>query len=162
MRVLHYHKEIRQGASTLLRIRDRQKSVLYYRRLQFLYLLKSGHCNSQAEAGAQIGIKVRAAQKLWNKYKRQGLAGLLAVPPLGRPAKLDEQCKAALKEELKKDSIQTLRQACHFVAQHSGITISEVAMHHHFKALHIKKKTGRPTSVRKDRKGEERFKKNSS
>ncbi len=162
MQIVQYGKEIKESKSTLLQLRDQQKSALYYRRLHFLYVLKSGSCQSQAEAGAQIGIKLRAAQKLWNRYKQQGLAGLLGVPCLGRPAKLTEPCKAALNKELQNDSMQTLKQACHFVAQHSGVSISEAAMHYYFKRAGIKKKTGRPTSVRKDAAGEKHFKKSLS
>jgi transposase len=74
---------------------------------------------------------------------------------------LDKRIKETLQKELDRSRIQTLKEACSFVLQQHGIAISQSAMHHYFKAEGIKKKTGRPTNVRKDEKGEEMFKKKS-
>ena len=145
MRALNYVKAIRESAGRLLKLRDQQKAALYYRRLHFLYLLKSGSGENQGEAGAAIGIKQRGAQKLWNKYKCQGLKGLLTPSErMGRPCKLDEAAKQALQAQLHKDQIQTLQQATDFLSHSQGIVISQVAIHCYFKAMGIKKKTGRP------------------
>lgn len=89
------------------------------------------------------------------------MAGLLEKPHSGQPPKLDNKAKAALQKEPDKDRIQTLKEACAFVLQEHGITLSQSAMHHYFKVQGIKKKTGRPAHVRKDRQGEAAFKKKS-
>ena len=159
MRVLNYGKAIKQSAKHLLQLRDKQRGVLYYRRLQFLYLLKSGSCTTQAAAGQHIGIQERGAQKLWNLYQSKGLAGLLEKSQAGRPSKLNEQAKQALKQELDNDNIQSLQQVCDWVKAEQGIGVGLSTMHYYFKALGIKKKIGRPSSVRKDVKGEKAFKK---
>ena len=166
MKGLDYHRRIREELEELRLLLRKQERSLAKRRLRFLILLKSGECTSQASAGAQIGIKRRAAEKLWKLYHTKGIEGLLEKPHSGRPAKLDEAAKQALQNELDGSRIQTLGQACDLVRQNHDISISPVAMHYYFKAQKIKKKTGRPTNVRptnvrKDVEGEKAFKKKS-
>jgi hypothetical protein len=106
------------------------------------------------KAGALIGIKARASEKLWKLYVVEGVEGLLRIPAKGRREKLTEAAKAALQVELEKSRVATLKQACRFVEQHHGIVLTEVTMHYYyyyyFKREKIKKKTGRPTNVHKD------------
>ena len=161
MMCLDYGVEIQEGLEQLQTLYRRQGRSLARRRLRFLILLKSGACTSQTQAGARIGIKQRASEKLWALYRTGGVAGLLQKPRSGRRPKLDPAAQKALDRELDSDSIQTLKQACGFVLHHNGIAISQSAMHKHFKAQGIKKKTGRPAHVQKDTRGEERFKKKS-
>jgi transposase len=108
-----------------------------------------------------IGIKLRASEKLWKLYVAEGLEGLLRLPDRGRPAKLTAVAKAALQQELDQSRVTTLKQACNFVGQQHGITISQVSMHYYFSREKIKKKTGRPVNIRKDKEEEEVFKKKS-
>jgi transposase len=161
MKGLNYDERVKESVAELRVLRRKQDKALYCRRLQFLMLLKSGKCSSQAKAGALIGIQSRAAEKLWKLYQTQGVEGLLRLPEKGRPAKLSEEAKAALQEELDQSRVITLKQACLFVAQHHGITLSQVAMHYYFKREKIKKKTSRPANIRKDLAEEEVFKKKS-
>jgi transposase len=161
MKGLNYEEMVKESVAELRILHRRQSSALFRRRLQFLLLLKSGKCSSQAKAGALIGIKLRASEKLWKLYVTEGLQGLLRLPDKGRPAKLTEAAKAALQTELDQSRVATLRQACHFVEQSHGIVLTEVAMHYYFKREKIKKKTGRPANIRKDEEAEEAFKKKS-
>ncbi len=161
MKGLNYDEMVKESVQDLRVLHRRQSNSLFRRRLQFLLLLKSGKCSSQAKAGTLIGIGPRASEKLWKLYVMQGLQGLLRRPAKGRPAKLTEEAKADLQTELDQSRVATLKQACRFVAQSHGIVLTQVAMHYYFKAQKIKKKTGRPTNIRKDTQGEERFKKKS-
>lgn len=161
MKALNYDESVKESVAELRVLHRRQSKPLFRRRLQFLMLLKSGKCSSQAKAGALIGIKERASEKLWKLYVAQGVEGLLRIPDKGRPAKLTTAAKAALQAELDHSRVATLKQACDFVEQHHGITISQVAMYYYFSREKIKKKTGRPTNIGKDNKGEEVFKKKS-
>lgn len=161
MKHLDYGVLIKETLEELRALQRRQSRSLAKRRLRFLIVLKSGACTSQAAAGRHIGIKERASEKLWKRYRSQGIAGLLEKPHSGQPPKLDEAAKEALQTQLDSHCIQTLKQACAFVLRQNGIAISQAAMHYYFQAMGIKKKTGRPTSVRKDVAGEEVFKKKS-
>ena len=161
MKALDYDELVKESVAELRVLHRRQSKPLFRRRLQFLMLLKSGKCSSQAKAGILIGIKGRASEKLWKLYVAEGVEGLLRLPDKGRPAKLTATAKAALQAELDHSRVVTLKQACSFVQQQNGISISQVAMHYYFSREKIKKKTGRPTNIRKDKEGEERFKKKS-
>ena len=161
MKSLDYGEVIGEQLQELQLLYRKQSRTLARRRLRFLLLLKSGECSSQALAGAKIGIKQRASEKLWALYRTEGIAGLLEKPHSGQPPKLTPKAKEALQKELGKSSIQTLQEACTFVLQKHGIALSQTAMHRYFKAQGIKKKTGRPTNVKKDVAGEKRFKKKS-
>ena len=159
MKSLDYSKAIGEALEDLESLYRKQSRSLARRRLRFLILLKGGGCTSQAMAGARIGIKQRASEKLWALYRASGLEGLLEKPHSGQPPKWNKKAKDALQKQLDKGCIQTLKEACAFVLQEQGIGLSQAAMHHYFKAQGIKKKTGRPANVRKDGKGEEAFKK---
>ncbi len=161
MKRLDYGIEITEELQELQALYRKQSRSLPRRRLRFLILLKTGECTAQGQAGARIGLKPRASEKLWALYRSKGIGGLMEKPHSGRPPKLDQATRRALNEQLDSDCIQTLQQACDFVHHQGGIAISPSAMHRYFKAQGIKKKTGRPTHVRKDVQGEERFKKKS-
>ncbi len=162
MKSLDYNKEIKEKLPELQALYRRQSRSLARRRLRFLILLKSGECTAQGQAGAKIGIKQRASEKLWALYRSKGLSGLLEKPHSGQPAKLNKVAKEALEKQLNSDQIQTLKQACEFVRHNNGIALSQTAMFYYFKAQGIKKKTGRPTNVKKDVQGEKHFKKSLS
>lgn len=159
---LDYRKEIKETESKLFDLERKQTHALLRDRMRFLRLLKTGECASQAKAGQVIGIGLRGSEKLWKKYRTEGLQGLLDYPFKGRKQKLDQQGKQALIDELSKDSTQSLQQACTFVEQQTGVYYTLSGMHHVLKRLKIKKKTGRPVHYQKDVKGEKRFKKKDS
>jgi transposase len=159
MGYLNYKELVKEEIAQLRMLHRKQNKSLDRRRLQFLMLLKSGKCLTQRAAGALIGIGQRAAEKLWKLYATEGLDKLLEPPRSGRPSKLNEKARQDLQTQLDEHRVTTLRQACGFVAQQHGIILSQVAMHYYFKQEKIKKKTGRPTNIRKDVQGEEVFKK---
>ena len=161
MRSLDYNELIKESAAELRLLQRKVQRSVSLRRLAFLWLLKTGRCSSQAAAGAQIGIKLRASEKLWKRYAAEGITALLRPHGGGRPPKLSEAARNALQTELDGSRVATLKQACQFVAQNHSIRISRVAMHYYFKQQKIKKKTGRSSNIRKDEPGAEAFKKKS-
>jgi transposase len=156
---INYQTAIKESAEELAALLRKQNTSLLRRRIRFLLLLKSGKCLSQAEAGAHIGLGLRGAEKLWKLYGTKGIEGVLEYPFKGRKSKLSEPLKQALHEHLSKDSIQTLCEACTFVKKKAGVQISKPGMLYVFRAMGIKKKTGRPSHVHRDEKGAEAFKK---
>lgn len=159
MKGLDYGVEVKQSEEELKRLLKTEDRALQRRRLRFLLLLKSGKCSSQAQAGAAIGLQHRGAQKLWQLYSKEGMAGVLRPPGSGRPSKLSGEAKATLDTALAQSKLSTLRQAAGLLHQNHGISISVQGVHYYFKAQKIKKKTGRPSNVRKDEEGAEAFKK---
>lgn len=116
-RCLDYCKAIKESEDQLLELERCQSYALLRDRMRFLRLLKSGACTSQAGAGKYIALKLRASEKLWNKYRREGIKGLLIYPYKGSKGKLSEAQKQQLQAELSKDQIQNLQQACEYVEQ---------------------------------------------
>ena len=150
---------IRESEQELLRLERSEQHALLRDHLRFLRLLKSRVCYSQAEAGRYIGLKQRAAEKLWNKYRKEGISGFLHYPFQGTKGKLTDEQKQQLTEELRQGRVQRLCEGKAYIKEHFGVGYTVGGVSYLFKQLHIKKKTGRPTNVRKDIVGAEAFKK---
>ncbi|MBD0350815.1 MAG: winged helix-turn-helix domain-containing protein [Flavisolibacter sp.] len=158
-RCLDYRKAIKEGEQELLSLERRQNYSILRDRMRFLRLLKSGECPSQAKAGGQIGLGLRGSEKLWKKYRREGIEGLLTYPYEGTKGKLTEKQEQQLFKELQRDDTSTLQQACDYVEQKFGVSYTVPGMDYVFKPLKVKKKTGRPVYTNKDYKAEKHFKK---
>ena len=161
-RCLDYRKAIRETEGQLSELERHQRHALLRDRMRFLRLLKSGECPSQAKAGKYIGLKLRASEKLWQKYRREGLKGLLTYPYKGSKGKLSEEQQHQLEEELCKDKTQNRQQARDYVEKKFKVCYTTRGIGYVFQRLKVKKKTGRPVHENKDYKGEGNFKKKSS
>jgi transposase len=159
-RCLDYRKAIKETEQQLVALERSQTKALLRDRIRFLRLLKSGACHTQAKAGEQIGLTLWGSQKLWAKYRSEGLKSLLAYPYQGRKEKLSEAQKQELQEELSKDTTQSLEQACAYVERQNGVHYTVSGMYYVLRRLKVKKKTARPVHHNKDNKGEKQFKKN--
>jgi len=158
-RCLDYQKAIKESEEQLLHLERHQSKALLRDRMRFLRLLKSGQCTSQAGAGQYIGLKLRASEKLWSKYRTQGIEGLLVYPYKGSQGKLSEEQQGRLQQQLLKDETQSLQQACAYVEKKFKVHYTIRGIGYVFERLKIKKKTGRPQHTNKDVEGEEHFKK---
>ena len=154
-----YPKVIKESADELRLSEKEQQKAFVRDRIRFLWLLKSGRCSSQVEAGELIGLSARSSQRLWQQYRNKGLKALLTYPYQGTPCRLTEQQRETLMAYLAEDQVQFLHQAKAYIQQHFGVRYSTGGLHKLFERLKVKKKTGRPTNYRKDEKGAVRFKK---
>jgi transposase len=161
-RCLDYRKAIKESEEQLWELERQQSKALLRDRMRFLRLLKSGACPSQAKAGKAIALRLRASEKLWSKYTKEGVEDLLTYPYQGSKGKLNEAQKQQLYDELCNDQMQSLRQACTYVKKQLGVHYTPPGIRYVFACLKVKKKTGRPVHVNKDHKGEKHFKKNIS
>lgn len=161
-RSLDYQKAIKESEQQLWDLERHQSKALLRDRMRYLRLLKSGECGSQAQAGKYIGLKLRASEKLWHKYCREGLRGLLTYPYKGSKGKLSPEQEQRLQQQVLKDQIQSLGQARDYVENTFEVHYTARGMGYVFERLGVKKKTGRPVHHHKDVKGEQRFKKNLS
>ena len=158
-RCLDYRKVIQESEQQLVDLERNQTYALLRDRMRFLRLLKSGACPSQAKAGKYIGLGLRASEKLWNKYTTEGLKGLLLYPYKGSKGKLSEEQQQQLHDELYRDPIQSLQQACDYVAKQFGVHYTTPGIRYVFQRLKVKNRTGRPVHTNKDDKGEKNFRK---
>jgi transposase len=158
-RCLDYPKVIKENEEELRALERHQVKALLRDRMRFLRLLRSGECTCLAEAGKQIGLKLRASEKLWRKYREQGIEELLAYPFQGSKGKLSKKQMQQLQEELHSARFQSLHQGCAYVEKTFGISYSLPGIRYVFGRLKVKKKTARPAHVHRDIAGEKQFKK---
>ncbi len=132
--------------------------VVVYQRLQLLRLLKSSRAQSLAEAACLIGVAERSTQRWWRHYQQAGLASLLVVRPTRQP-RLSAQQQQSLLAEAGKGTFSTIAQMVSWVEQSFGRHYTGVGMWKLAGRLKIKKKTARPTHVKKQEAAVEHFKK---
>lgn len=159
MRTLDYGVLITERVEQLQGLLKKARQALIRRRLRFLLLLKHHQGMSRAVAGKQLGLLPTGAEEMWKLYKEGGIDKMIDYPFKGKRCALDEGQQAWLTEELRKDSTQSLGQACKLVKAHTGVAYCVSAMHYVCKGLGIKKKTGRPSHVAKDEQKVAAFKK---
>lgn len=159
---LNYQELIQQSESELRALICRQKHSLLKRRLRFLLLLKTTPHVSVASAGRSLGLGPRGARKMWDLYQKQGIDKYLQYPYKGRASKLSAAQKQWLQQKAKDEQLTTLKQTADLIAEEQHLNYSLSAVHYIFKALRIKKKTGRPSHIHKDEQKVETFKKKSS
>ena len=153
-----YSQAIQQSEEELQSRQRSASKVVIYQRLQMLRLLKSCQVKTLSEAARVIGVNKRSTQKWWRQYKEQGLESLLVVAPTRQP-RLSAQQQQELLAEAAKGEFSTIVEILRWVEQSFGISYTEVGMWKLVKRLKIKKKTPRPSHVKKDEGAVERFKK---
>ena len=153
-----YSQSIQQSEEEF---QSRQRSatkVVVYQRLQMLRLLKNCQAKNLSEAARAIGVNKRSTQRWWKQYKEQGLESLLVVAPTRQP-RLSAQQQQELLAQAAKGEFSTIAEILRWVEQSFGISYTEVGMWKLAGRLKIKKKTPRPSHVKKDEGEVERFKK---
>jgi transposase len=157
--MIDYPKVIKESAKKLRRLEKEQHKAFVRDRIRFLWLLKSGRCSSQSDAGELIGLRPRSSQRLWQQYRSSGVEALLTYPYQGTTCRLTEQQRERLNAYLAEDQVQFLHEAKAYIQQQFNVCYSMGGLHQLFERLKVKKKTGRPTNYRKDEQGAARFKK---
>lgn len=155
------YSQIISESSDELQVRQKaSKKIVVYQRLQLLWLLKECQAKTLVEAAKLTGVSERSAQRWWKQYKQQGLESLLVIVT-PRQIRLSAEQQQALISEAAKGEFSTIAEIVRWVEQSFGISYTEVGMWKLVRRLKIKKKTARPSHVKKDEAAVERFKKNS-
>jgi transposase len=164
MAPLDYRTVIVESEGDLLARLRTAHHPLIRRRLRFLIALKATPGLSRAQAGRKLGLEPTGSEEVWKRYKKGGITLIGDYPFKGKPATLSAQDQAWLTEDLQQNSGLTLAQSAERIKQHTGAdkALSPQAVHYIFKALKIKKKTGRPSHIHKDEAKVALFKKKSS
>lgn len=157
--LLNYSGLIGQSESELKALLSKQKHSLLKRRLRLLLLLKTTPDLNCAGAGSRLGLGERGARKMWDLYQKQGMNNYLDYPYKGRTSKLKAEQKQWLLQKAKAEELSTLKDTVRLLEQEQHIHYSLSAVHYIFKALQIKKKTGRPSHIHKNEQKVEDFKK---
>jgi transposase len=145
---MNYADKIKEEIDFLLEAEKRRGNALNRDRARFLRLLKSGECNSQAAAGAAVGLCERHAQRLWHLYRKGGFEALMVGPSRRGWGKLSSQQISYLRQFLRDNQAQTLAHIQAYLAGSLGIQYTIGGVSDLCKRLKIKRKTGRPVNVR--------------
>lgn len=156
---MNYQAEITESEDDLIKLERSTKDGKARDRVRFVRLLKTGKATTQQQAGVLIGLGIRQSQRLWQRYRQNGIAVLAVGNYQGSTAKLTEAEQSRLKERLKKDDICSLEQAQNYLQQEFGVSYTRGGVSYLFKRLKVKLKTGRPTNVNQDPAQIEQFKK---
>lgn len=156
---MNYQTEITENEDDLIKLERSTKDGKARDRVRFIRLLKTGTATTQQQAGALIGLGIRQSQRLWQRYRQNGIAVLAVGNYQGSTAKLSEAEQSRLKQRLKKDDISSLEQAQNYLQQEFGISYTIGGVSYLFKRLKVKLKTGRPTNVNQDPAQIQQFKK---
>lgn len=155
-----YSYAIDQSVEELQSLEKSQKKVVIYQRLHLLRLLKECKAKTLVEASSLVGVCERSGQRWWKLYKQEGIEALLVVAPTREP-RLSQEQRSTLVDEAAKGKFSTIAEIATWVEQSFGIEYTEVGMWKLVRRLKIKKKTPRPSHVKKDEGAVAHFKKNS-
>lgn len=129
-------------------------------RVRFIRLLKQDSSLSIPAAAEKAGgYKKSWGYSIWKLYEQKGIAAVSLYPFTGTQPRLGKEDEQKLLAALKDDTVYTLHQAALLIKEITGVSYCDSAVWFIFKRLGIKKKTGRPSNVRKDVEGAENFKK---
>jgi transposase len=157
---LSYREVIKESMEQLQEAEKSAKQSYVKDRVRFIRYLKEGTAKSQSQAGSLIGLKSRQSQNLWKLYQQKGMEGLLQARKATHVGKLSSVEVSRLLQRLDQDDMMSQKQVKAYLQAAMGKAYTQAAIHYMFKRLKVKLKTGRPVNVRKDKAGEEAFKKN--
>lgn len=127
--------------------------------VRFLRLLKAGECSTQQAAAQLVNLSLRQAQRLWKRYRQDGLDALIQTRQAGYLGKLSTTQMSRLRQFLFDDQAQTLAHIQAYLAGSLGVNYTIGGVSDLCKRLKIKRKTGRPVNVRQQPGAIEFFKK---
>lgn len=154
---MDYQAEIAESDDYLRRLERTTKDLKARDRVRFIRLLKIGQATTQEQAGMLIGLKVRQSQRLWKKYREEGVSKLCQNNYVGRQAKLSQAEQEQLRYRLQGDDIGTLKQAQICLKEEFAVDYTTSGVSALFARMKVKLKTGRPSNVKQDKEQMEEF-----
>lgn len=158
---MNYEKLINESVSQLEVVEKKQRLVRNEKRIQFLKFLKNGEAATQAEAGSKVGWKLRQSQKIWQIYRRQGLAGVLIKTDNRGFGKLSAIEISRLNCYLAEFGAKSLAEIGRYLEDSFGVRYTIGGLSDLCLRLKIKLKTARPRNYRQNRGEVETYKKTS-
>ena len=96
------HITITESVEVLIEIRQQQKKILTYNKVQMLYLFQSKQVQTVREAASVLGKGEATIHRWLSQYKEGGIENLLKNRQLfGRPKKFSVEVAALLQQELR-------------------------------------------------------------
>jgi len=156
---MQYEQLISESVGELEAMEKKQRLVRNEKRVKFLKLLKSGEAATQKEAGEKVGWKLRQGQKIWEIYRRGGVAGVLAKTDNRGFGKLRAVEISQLNRYLKEFGAKSLAEIQKYLEESCGVSYTIGGVSDLCLRLKIKLKTARPSNYRKNEGAVEAYKK---
>ncbi|WP_052537515.1 helix-turn-helix domain-containing protein [Gloeocapsa sp. PCC 73106] len=97
--------KIKEAKSELREILSTQKNAVDYKKIQALYLMKTGQADTVTTVSELLGVHRVTVQKWFKKYREQGIDGLLtSKKSTGRPSIVSQSTLLELEEKLNRAS----------------------------------------------------------
>ena len=158
---MDYAAKITQTLDELQQLEKQQTTVANRDYVRFIRLLKEKQANSQKQAAQLINLGVRQGQRIWAKYRRQGIDALIEVRTQAYIGKLSFTQISHLRHFLHDDQAHSLADVQAYLAGSHGVEYTIGGVSAVCKRLKVKKKTGRPVHIRQPQGAVEDYKKNS-
>jgi putative transposase len=164
MRV-NYQHVIQETPSELKKLQTQQKALSRFRKMQGLYLLKTGEVKTVTHLADYLGVHRVTIQKWLKIYRQEGVSGLLreAEDQGGRPKQLEDSAIAHLQERLSQEEqgFRSYGEIQKWLKENYQIFLNYKTLYHLVKyKLKAKLKVPRRSAARKNEKEAEDFKKN--
>jgi len=121
------HLEIQETVSQLHEVLAKQKDIVNYKKVQCLYLMKTGKVGTVKELSELLGVHRVTIQKWFKKYREVGINGLLTTKKSsGRPSVVSERVLSDLKERLspQKREFETYEQVQRWLEEKYGVDLN--------------------------------------
>ncbi len=113
---------------TKLQLRDilsKQKNAVNYKKIQALYLMKTGQVDTVMAVSEVLGVHRVTVQKWLKKYRDQGIDGLLTnKKSTGRPSVVSDSMLSDLQENLENSNnfFKSYEDVYHWLQQKHGVS----------------------------------------
>lgn len=162
--VAYCHLEVKETTAQLQKILNQQRTSKSYRKVQALYLLKTGQIKTVKEIAKALGVHRVSVQRWFKQYADEGIKSLVVVKEkTGRPQIISSKAVRGLRERLKdpKNGFKSYGEIRDWLYSEYGEAIEYKTLHGLVRyKLKAKLKVPRKTSVKKDPEQAENFKKN--
>ena len=154
-----YPGVITEDEATLRRMERQMRGRPTAVRVQALRLLKGGTVRNLADCARLVGHSPRQVARWWQRYRQQGLAGLLREPTYpGRTPRLTAEARDDLQAAMAVGQIATLKDAQAYLAERHGIVYPSLnGVWAQLRKHKIKLKTGRRRHALADADAQEAF-----
>lgn len=144
MRII-YPKAIQESEEDLSKQEQRLRGQKAADRVRMLRLLKSKAVESLKDCAPLVGYSVSQVTRWWERYRAEGLAGLLEQPkPEGRASRMTPEAWAGLMQEMRAGHIATMQEARDYLERTWAIRYKNgKSLWWLFKKHRVKWKTGR-------------------
>jgi transposase len=160
---IKYPKAIQESEEELTRLEQSLRGQKVADRVRVLRLLKSATVKSLKDCAPMVGYSVSQLTRWWERYRAEGLAGILKQQkPAGKASKLSPEAWAGLLQAMRAGRITTMQDARNYLEKEWGIVYKNgKSLWWLFKKHRVKWKTGRRRHKKANAEQQAAFKKTS-